>query len=93
MGYPIEPKHIDATEHFWDAFDKNEKEQSAHWIVLCCQKQGSWHPFSEADLGDDFPFNGLDDEEHITVADNTVTVHHKFIAKCFLSSPAVEAQE
>lgn len=42
----ITPFDINTNDHFWNAFDHSETEVSARWIVLLCQKRGTWGPFS-----------------------------------------------
>lgn len=48
--YPIKPEDIDATRHFFEAFDHTETEISARWVVRLCQEKGHWGPFTEAEL-------------------------------------------
>ncbi len=99
--YPIQPDQINAQEHFWEAFGSQQKEVSARWIVMFCQKQGSWCEFSVSDLLNfyneagyhDFRFNGLDEEGFVIVKYGTCRVTHEFVARCFLSSPAVKGIE
>lgn len=69
-GYPIRPSMIDAKKHLWDAFDNNETEVSAGWLVRFCQQRGGndWRPFTYAEIDgyyrqrghtDGFTFNRL----------------------------------
>ena len=68
-GYPVQPRHIDASDHLFGAFDHCETEISAGWIVRLCQELGTWGPFSQTQLdefyhrrrpkGESFHFNRL----------------------------------
>src|SRR5688572_28580841 len=49
-AHPIQPHHIDAMQHFWDAFDHHETEVSARYIVGLCQERGGWLPFTEEEI-------------------------------------------
>ena len=44
--FPIQPNHINVSEHFFDAFDNMETEISAHYVIKLCQKLGNWGPFT-----------------------------------------------
>lgn len=44
--FPIQPKNVDLSGHFFDAFDNNETEISARYIVRLAQRKGSWEPFT-----------------------------------------------
>lgn len=64
----ISPDDIDAKKYLWEAFGHQETDISAGWVVRLCQKQGSWAPFSDADIqafyhvkypGESFGFNRL----------------------------------
>lgn len=94
---PLQPKHIDASKHFFDAFGRNETEVSAGCIIRFFQERGeSWEPFtqdainafySETDfwLHDDLLLNEWikrDDQGNFHV-----TV--EFIATCYRASPAL----
>lgn len=93
--YPIQPEHINATGHLWDAFGKNETEISAGYIVRLCQQNGSWRPFTENELEEfysksghkGFHFNGLDSRGLIVLTDYKYYVTHEFITNCFKASP------
>lgn len=67
-NHPITPHMIDASRHFWDAFDHGETEVSANAIVRFMQAKGGWVPFSLQEIAtffhrhphaDTFPFNRL----------------------------------
>lgn len=96
--FPISPSDIDVTKHFYDAFGSSEREFSANWIVRFCQKRGNWNPFtydqindfykSERTQGDDFEFDGLEDEGYYIKLDGdlySITPH--FVGRCWASSP------
>lgn len=46
--FPIQPKDIPSKgwDHLWNAFDNNETEISAAYILLMCQERGNWAPFT-----------------------------------------------
>jgi len=49
----IKPSDLDISKirHLWGAFDHNETEISARWIVRFCEQAGdTWDDFAEADL-------------------------------------------
>lgn len=49
--YHISPAQIDASKHFWNAFDNTETETSAGWLVRFAQRRGGmWEPFRFADI-------------------------------------------
>lgn len=48
--FPIKPSDINAEEHLWNAFDNNETEVSAGYIVRLCQRKGGWLPFSDEEI-------------------------------------------
>lgn len=48
--YPIQPRHINTGNHFFEAFGHMETEISARWIVRFCQPRGNWSPFTFGDL-------------------------------------------
>lgn len=73
-AFPIQPNHIDASDHLWDSFDQLETETSARWIILFMQKRGqSWAPFTYDDINsfyserlrDGFTFNRLINPEMV----------------------------
>lgn len=46
-NFPIQPKDIKTIGvHFFDAFDNNETEISAKWLVRLAQKNGGWYPLT-----------------------------------------------
>lgn len=96
MGYPIQPKHIDASQQLYEAFGDGEKEIAAMWIVRFCQKLGGWGPFYIGDLAEFFTmrfgFSGLDEDGFIVIKGEQCTVTHEFVARCFLSSPVIPSQ-
>ena len=102
---PIRPEHIDATRHFVDAFDNWEREISAAWIVLFCQKRGEgWASFTWEDIEQfyqsrdhkNFWFNGLDENPHCygidKQEDGRYEIRPQFVARCYGASPAEDAQ-
>ena len=102
---PIRPEHIDATRHFFDAFDNNEREISAAWIVRFCQERGKgWEPFTREDIEQyyqgrghrDFWFNGLDEYPRYGIVkreqDGRYEIRPQFVARCYGASPAEDAQ-
>jgi len=99
-NYPILPEHIKTDDHFWDAFGNNETEVSAYYLVRLAQKNGDWRNFTKEEIDafseNNYYFNQLtDDGSHNppikTNDDGSYSFTHKFVAKCFLSSPAVDA--
>jgi hypothetical protein len=44
--YPIQPKDINTSEHFWSAFGEHDTEVSAAYIVMLCQNNKGWKPFT-----------------------------------------------
>ncbi len=100
--YPIRPSDIDISQHFWGAFGKQEKEVSARWIVDFCQQNGdTWAEFSVEHLEalyqrhgySGFRFNGLNDDEHLSITDGQCKVSHQFVVKCFQSQPREELEQ
>lgn len=105
-NYPIQPAHINCNQHFWNAFDNNETEVSAAWIVDFCQLQGGWQPFTFDALNQfylerlkgqnnlPFTFNRLLGNPGFVyveqLPDGKYQVTEAFIQKCFKSSPAVK---
>lgn len=66
--FSIQPRDINAREHFWNAFENHETEVSAGYIVRMCQEKGSWFPFTmdeiqehydKAGHAESFSFNAL----------------------------------
>jgi hypothetical protein len=73
-GYPIQPKDIDTSRHFFDEFGHNETEVSANWVIRFLQERGrSWEPFTYEDINsfysrkfsDGFSFNRLVEPEMV----------------------------
>ncbi len=97
---PIRPSGINAQRHFWDAFNHNETEISAGWIVRFCQSRNNdtWAPFRLADLHayyverrgrqETFLFNRLVSSGYVSVDSGVVSVSVQFVAKCYAASPA-----
>jgi len=92
----IKPGQVDATKHLYDAFDNNETEVSAHYIVLLCQERRGWFPFTLEEIesvytrrgpGDGFTFNHLVSRGWIGQKDNTYYITQDFIDRVFRSSP------
>ncbi|MFA6526764.1 MAG: hypothetical protein WCT26_05165 [Candidatus Buchananbacteria bacterium] len=97
MKYPIKPSDINTKRHFFDAFGKMEAETTANYLVRLAQKNGDWRNFTKAEIDEfskhDFWFNGLDQGQHPSIKtneDGSFSFTHKFVAKCFLASPAIE---
>lgn len=72
--FPVQPQHINAEKHLWDAFDHSETETSAGWIVRFLQERGEgWGPFTYEDINnfyarkwkDGFTFNRLVEAEMV----------------------------
>jgi len=72
--YPIQPQDIDASRHFFDAFDNMETEISAGWIIRFMQQRGTgWQPFTQDEIdvhynrkfSGHFPFNRLVEAESV----------------------------
>ena len=92
----IKPSDIDTSQHFWDAFGNRETEISALWIVRFCQDRNSWEPFTYDELNSfckakghrgDFWFNRLGKKDFIQKIDNLHHITHRFICRCYESSP------
>lgn len=73
-GYPIQPRDIDGSKHFFGAFGHNETEISAGWIIRFLQERNqSWRPFTYEDINtfcarkysNGFRFNRLIEAEMI----------------------------
>lgn len=58
VDFAITPSMIDARGKFWGAFDHDETEMSAMWIVRFMQEMGAWLSFSIAEI-DAFYSNAL----------------------------------
>ena len=96
---PVKPEHIDATKHFFDAFDNSETEDSAGIIVRFCQnRRRGWEPFTQKDIESyynwasgraGFSFNRLLDRGWIVKRGDKYRVTLQFIARVWGSSPAV----
>lgn len=96
-GFPVQPKDINVSEHFFNAFDNMETEVSAHWIVSFLQERGvGWEPFiyDEIDMfysrkfKSGFRFNCLISGGWIILgADKKYYVTDEFVYRCYKSSP------
>ena len=73
--FKIQPEDIDASCHFFGAFDHTETEISAMWIIRFMQKRGAgWVPFTKEEIQafyaekhpDNFSFNRLIEPEHVS---------------------------
>ena len=73
-GFPVQPENIDASKHFFDAFDNAETEVSAGWIIRYLQeREEGWAPFTYEEIDafyarkyqHGFRFNRLVDPEMI----------------------------
>ena len=103
--YPIKPSDI-KTDQSWSAFGHDKTEISAKHLVHMAQKNGDWRDFTKKEIDIfsshnfwfntyDFCFNKLTDDgtPHPPIKkndDGSYSFTHKFIAKCFLSSPAID---
>ena len=89
---PIKPKDIDTKQHFFNSFEKMEREVSARACVSLAQKNKSWRAFSKAEIdkhwGENVWFNGLDSLGYIVLKKDKYYFTAEFIAKCYASSPA-----
>lgn len=95
--FSVAPWDIDASKHFFDAFDNTETEISAWWIVHFLQeRKDGWRPFTYDDINlfyrkkhsHDFEFNWLVKKDWIVLRDDgkyCVTVD--FILRCYRASP------
>jgi hypothetical protein len=73
-NYPIQPAAIDASRHFFGAFNNTETEISAGWLIRFFQHRGeSWKPFTHEEIeayygrthNDGFTFNRLVESEAV----------------------------
>ena len=99
---PIQPKDIDTSKHFFDAFGSSEREVSAGWIVRFCQdRELGWTPFTYNEIDAfygakgfrNFRFNGLQDYGVAPADRNPVDnpeyiISHEFVSRCYKASPA-----
>lgn len=99
IDYPIKPSDISTAKHFFGAFNNREAEVSAKWLVRIAQKNGDWRDFTKVEIDElskqNFHFNRLLDDGSYEPPiskneDGTYSFTHKFVAKCFLSSPATK---
>ena len=66
-GFSPKPSEIKMDGHFWNAFENNETEISAWWLVELARKHGDWRPFTREEIEqfygqkhkDGFTFNRL----------------------------------
>ena len=94
----VQPNDINASQHFYNAFDNMEREVTARWIVMFCQQRGTgWKPFTLTEIEQfyndkghrAFQFNGIVSSEYgIMRLDNLYHIRHSFIGRCYLASPA-----
>jgi hypothetical protein len=50
-NFPVQPQHIDASKHLFNAFDNSETEISAGWIIRFLQARNqSWEPFTYEEI-------------------------------------------
>lgn len=49
-NYKVKPSDIEVKEHLWNAFDHNETEISAYWLIKLAQRNGDWRPFTREDV-------------------------------------------
>lgn len=95
-NYRIQPKHIDTSDHFWNAFDNMETEVSAHYIVKLCQRRKGWLPFTQKEIEeeyrraghtDGFTFNLLVSGDWIIQCGDQYLITEEFVNACYKSSP------
>ena len=95
----IEPKAIDTSNHFFDAFGNRESEASAHYIVLLCQEKGNWDSFTKEEIEDlynrqghkNFRFNDLISGGWIVSQGDRYYITIQFVARAYGSSPNIPA--
>ena len=67
-NFPVQPAHINASQHLFNSFDHRDTEVSAGWIVRFLQeREKGWAPFTHEDINsfysrwhkDGFTFNRL----------------------------------
>jgi hypothetical protein len=99
---PIQPKDIDTSRHFWEAFSNNETDISAGWLVRFAQhRNDGWKPFTLADIEAfyqphghrGFTFNRLvcpHGDTWIVCATDGYHFTYGFVARCFGASPVTE---
>lgn len=91
--YRVQPYDIDTNGHFFGAFEHNETEVSANWIVRLCQAKGSWSPFTAEELNrfytpaDGFTFNQLIRRGYIIDRNGVYSVTREFVDTCYKSRP------
>jgi len=105
-GCPIEPTDIDASKHFYNAFDKAEREDAARWLVQFAQGRGKgWEPFGIEDPARFFGverFNYLDlfgisvpggkGPAHLELIDDRVHFTVDFVARCYRARPVLREE-
>lgn len=93
----VQPKDINAKQHFFNGFDNSEREIPASWIVHFCQVRArGWEPFTKDDIErfyngygyTNFWFNGLIEPKYgIVLIGSVYHIEHNFVARCWLASP------
>ncbi len=74
----IEPKDIDTSKPFWDAFGNSETESSAIWLVNFCKDRGDgWSEFTYADIEAYYQSKGLKDGFRFNKLFDLGCVHNK----------------
>lgn len=86
----IAPKDIQTKTHWYETFQRSEREVSARLLVKYCQhlNPDSWPAsISKKALDkwadEDFWFNGLDTEGYIKVQGDKITLTENFIATSY----------
>lgn len=97
----IQPEDIDTSKHFFEAFDKREREISARWIVCFCQDRGEgWESFTYQDIDGFYRSKGVRDgfwmnqlDRYGIVPDDSdaknpkYAISDEFISRCYIASP------
>ena len=97
--YLIKPRHINTVVAFLGFFDRAETAIAARQIVrFCQQRRKGWAPFTLAALNQfcqvqepavQFWLSGLDAYGYVVSKNGSYHLTHKFVATCFLASPAL----
>lgn len=97
--YPIKPSDINTDQFFDNSFGEFYTEVSANYLVRMAQQNGDWRDFTQEEINkfskQNFKFNKLIDDgtDNPPIKQNengSYSFTHKFIARCFLSSPAIQ---
>lgn len=100
--FSVRPGDIDASKHFYEAFDNTETEISARWIIRFLQERNEgWRPFTYDEINvfygrefsHDFEFNRLVKRGWIILrSDGKYYITADFICRCYRASPVQEKQ-